>query len=238
LTAAGRLVALDVARGAAVVAMVLYHFSYDLAYFGVFDLSAMRSGPGYWAGRTIGGTFIFIAGISLSLRYARSPGAAPFVSRGSRVFAYGMVLTVLTLLFTDEPILFGILHLIGLSMILAYPLLRLGALNLLPAALFISLGLLFGGASAPHPWLVPFGVEPPFFMLDYWPLFPWFGVILLGSAAGTLLKAARAKLARSPAPLRPLVFLGRNSLTVYFVHQPVLIAALVLLGAGDAGSFL
>jgi len=241
--AGGRLLTLDALRGAAVVAMVLYHFSYDLALFGVFDLSVMRSGPGYWAGRAIGGTFIFLAGFSLSSRYARSPAPSPFVWRGLGIFGYGMVLTVLTLIVVpEEPILFGILHLIGLSTILAYPFLRLGPLCILPAALVFALYSLFGGASADHPWLVPFGVEPPFFMIDYWPLLPWFGVALLGAAAGAPFarrsRPATAHAVPAPPALRPLVFLGRNSLPVYFVHQPVLIAALLLLGVGDAGALL
>jgi len=240
--ARGRLAWLDAVRGAAVVAMVLYHLSYDLAFFGLFDVSVMRSGPGYWAGRAIGGTFVFLAGVSLSLRYARSPVLAPFVWRGLRVFAYGMVITALTSLFIAEPILFGVLHLIGLSTILAYPLLRLRALNVAPAMLVIAAGLLLGGTSADQPWLAPLGVEPPFFMIDYWPVFPWFGVALLGVAAGSLLTGnkTQATVARSPSPrlLRPLTFLGRNSLSVYLIHQPVLVAALVLLGVGDAGAFL
>jgi len=238
--AGGRLYPLDALRGAAVGAMVLYHFSYDLALFGVFDLSAVRSGPGYWTGRAIGGTFIFLAGVSLSSRYARSPDPAPFVWRGLRVFGYGMVLTILTLVVVpEEPILFGILHLIGLSTILVYPLLRFGPLCILPAALVLALYSLFGGASADHLWLVPFGVEPPFFMIDYWPLLPWFGVALLGASAGApFARRSRPAAAHAPPALRPLVFLGRNSLPVYFVHQSVLIAALLLLGVGDAGALL
>jgi len=238
--AGGRLPGVDALRGAAVVAMILYHFTYDLALFGLFDLSVMRSGPGYWAGRAIGATFIFLAGFSLQLRYARSRAPAPFVWRGLRVFAYGMVLTVLTLVAVpEEPILFGILHLIGLSTILAYPLLRLGPLCVVPAALIFALLLPFGGASADHPWLVPLGVEPPFFMIDYWPLLPWFAVTLLGAAASALFARWRHPgAAPAPLALRPLAFLGRNSLFVYFIHQPVLLAALVLLGVGDAGALL
>jgi uncharacterized membrane protein len=64
---------------------------------------------------------------------------------------------------------------------------------------------------------------------DYVPLFPWTGVVLLGIAAGHLLWrhafAPLAWLARAPAPLR---WLGRHSLVVYMVHQPLLLGALWL----------
>jgi uncharacterized membrane protein len=71
-------------------------------------------------------------------------------------------------------------------------------------------------------------------MLDYWPIFPWFGVMLLGVFVGNALYSDVSKQAARTAPRpplsRPLAFLGRHSLLVYFVHQPILIAALVLLG--------
>ena len=51
--------------------MVLYHFSYDLAYFGVFDVGFFRSGLGLDTGRLIGGSFILLAGLSLTLSYGR-----------------------------------------------------------------------------------------------------------------------------------------------------------------------
>jgi uncharacterized membrane protein len=64
---------------------------------------------------------------------------------------------------------------------------------------------------------------------DYVPLFPWTGVLLVGIAAGHALVrtrfAALAPLAKVP-PL--LQWLGRHSLAVYLVHQPVMIGALWL----------
>ncbi len=64
---------------------------------------------------------------------------------------------------------------------------------------------------------------------DYVPLFPWLGVALVGVAAGDALVrrsfAPLASLARAP---RALVWLGRHSLAVYMVHQPILIGALAL----------
>jgi uncharacterized membrane protein len=83
-------------------------------------------------------------------------------------------------------------------------------------------------------WL---GTDPTFFMIDYWPIFPWFGVMLFGIAAGNVLYRDRRKRAASstpsPSAARPLAFLGRHSLVVYLVHQPILLAALILLGVGS-----
>jgi uncharacterized membrane protein len=131
---------------------------------------------------------------------------------------------------------FGILHLIGASIILAYPFLGLKLPNVALGAACIATGLYLHGFH--NSWLVWLGTRPDFFMLDYWPIFPWFGVMLLGVFAGNALYGDRGKLDASPSArppsVEPLTFLGRHSLLVYLVHQPILLAALLLLGVGDA----
>lgn len=236
---------IDALRGTAVVAMVLYHFSYDLAYFGVFDVGFFRSGIGLNTGRLIGGSFIFLAGLSLTLSYGRAttsrrPGNLfrKYLSRGLRIFSYGLIITLVTWIFLpNEMIVFGILHLIGASIILAYPFLTLKLANVALGFACIAVGFLLGGLDVDSPWLVWLGTDPTFFMLDYWPIFPWFGVMLLGVAAGNVLYRDRRKQAASSTPrtsaARPLAFLGRHSLAVYLIHQPVLLAALILLGVGS-----
>ena len=237
---------IDALRGIAVVAMVLYHFSYDLAYFGLFDVGFFRSGLGLNTGRLIGGSFIFLAGLSLTLSYGRATVARPsggklfrkYLSRGLRIFSYGLVITLLTWIFLpNEMIVFGILHLIGASIILAYPFLTLKIPNVVLGAACIAVGFLLRDLDVDSPWLVWLGTDPTFFMLDYWPIFPWFGVMLFGIAAGNTLYGDRRKQATPPTPspqaVRPLAFLGRHSLVVYLVHQPVLLAALILLGVGS-----
>ncbi len=241
----GRLWEIDALRGIAVVAMIAYHFSYDLAYFGLFDVGFFRAGIGLDAARLIGGTFISLAGISLTLSYgkavsSRASGRSLFwkyLGRGLRIFSYGLAITLLTWIFLpNEMIVFGILHLIGVSVVLAYPFLNLKLPNVVLGVTCIALGAFLRGIEVHSAWLVWLGADPTFFMPDYWPIFPWFGVMLLGVAAGNFLYGDRTKLAARPQPrvVRPLTFLGRHSLTVYLVHQPVLIAALVLLGVGEA----
>jgi uncharacterized membrane protein len=237
---------IDALRGIAVVAMVLYHFSYDLAYFGVFDVGFFRSGLGLDAGRLIGGSFILLAGLSLTLSYGRATASRSsggklfrkYLSRGLRIFFYGMVITLLTWIFLpNEMIVFGILHLIGASIILAYPFLNLKLPNVALGGACVAIGSVLRDLDVDSPWLVWLGTDPTFFMLDYWPIFPWFGVVLFGIAAGNALYEDRRKQAASstprPSAVRPLAFLGRHSLVVYLVHQPVLLAALILLGVGS-----
>ncbi len=237
---------IDVLRGIAVVAMVLYHFSYDLAYFGIFGVGFFRTGLGLETGRAIGTSFIFLAGLSLALSYQRAVAHQPsgrklfrkYLGRGVRIFSYGLLITFLTWIFVPrEMILFGVLHLIGASIVLAYPFLGLRLPNVALGAGCIAIGLYLRNFDAGHPWLAWLGIRPDSFMLDYWPIFPWFGVVLLGIFAGNALYGDRRKqTTHVPPPLpaiRPLAFLGRHSLPAYLLHQPILLATLMLLGVGD-----
>ncbi len=228
-------------RGIAVVAMVVYHFTFDLAYFvGLFDVGFFRHGVGLSVGRVIGGTFIFLAGLSLTLSYGRASGGRGFskyLGRGMRIFSYGLVITLVTWVFVPrEMIFFGILHLIGISIIFAYTFLKLKFTNVVLGAGCIALGLyLRQDFVVGSLWLAWLGGRPTLPTLDYWPILPWFGVMLLGIAAGNALYGSASKRTSRTTPqlLRPLTFLGSHSLPVYLIHQPVLIAALVLLGFAE-----
>ncbi|MDP9480877.1 MAG: DUF1624 domain-containing protein, partial [Actinomycetota bacterium] len=93
-----------------------------------------------------------------------------------------------------------------------------------------------------EPWLLPFGVVPEGWMMpDYRPLLPWFGVVLTGLGFGNLVygdgKRPEALPQESPTLARPLLPLGRNSLLIYLVHQPVLVTLLALFGIVDLNLF-
>ena len=146
-------------------------------------------------------------------------------------------ITLVTYLFIGKGfIVFGVLHLIGLSLLLAYPFLRLKRANVIFGLLFILLGIYLQNISVGFPWLLWLGLAPPdFYSVDYFPVFPWFGVILVGMGLGSQLypgyrrKMDLPDLSRSPF-VRAMAFLGRNSLAIYLVHQPIMIAIMYLAG--------
>ena len=88
----------------------------------------------------------------------------------------------------------------------------------------------------PFPWLLWLGLPPvAYATFDYFPLLPWFGLILLGVWLGGLLYAGGRRGFPLPdlggaLPVRLLDFLGRHSLLIYLIHQPILMGALGLLG--------
>lgn len=231
----------DAARGVAIAMMVVYHLVYDLDTFGGYDI---ESTSGFWAhfADATASAFLLLVGISLSISYSRAGGRGrdlfgKYFRRGLRIFAYGMALTLVFFVLDMGAVVFGILHLIGVSIILAYPFLRFRLPTLLPGLSLIAVGVYMRieGVSSESPWLLPFGVVPEnLSMPDYRPLIPWFGVVLLGLVAGNVLYGGGRRPAivakRAPAVAKPLVPPGRNSLFIYLIHQPILIALLAGLG--------
>jgi uncharacterized membrane protein len=240
----------DAARGVAIAMMVVYHLMYDLDYFGGYPI---ESTSGFWArfADATASAFLLLVGVSLAISYARASAGHPgrslfgkYLLRGIRIFAYGMALTVVFLVFGMGVVAFGILHLIGVSIILAYPFLRYRFANLFLGLSLVAAGVYMRieGLSSQSPWLLPFGVVPEnLVMPDYRPLLPWFGVVLLGVFAGNLVYGGLRRPAlvagKAPAVARPLLPLGRNSLFVYLIHQPILIALLAAFGVIQIGLF-
>jgi uncharacterized membrane protein len=226
--------------------MVVYHLAYDLDTFGGYGIES-TSGFWAWFADATASAFLLLVGISLAISYSRTGAErglfGKYLRRGLRILAYGMALTVVFLALGLGVVAFGILHLIGVSIILAYPLLKYRLPNLLLGVSVIAVGwyIQAQNVSSESPWLLPLGVVPEnLFMPDYRPLLPWFGVVLLGLFAGNVLYGGGRRPAgvarKAPPAARPLVPLGRNSLFIYLVHQPILIALLAGLGVIEVGA--
>ena len=228
-----RLPAIDMARGIALAAMVVYHLVWDLSFLGLID-PTVRDSP-LWTGfaRVIAASFLTLAGIGLVLGHGRGIDRRKFVRRLAIVTGAALLVTLATFfIFPDAFVFFGILHAIALGSVLALPFLFLPVWLTLAAA-----GLV---------WLLPFLVRSPAFSApsliwlglgdrmpnstDFVPVFPWFGFVLLGVAATRLVDASRLALPEpNSKPGRLLVQAGRNSLLVYLVHQPLLYGTLWLI---------
>ena len=232
---------MDAARGVAIIMMIVYHSTYDLDTLGGYDI---QSTSGYWAlfADVTAGLFLFLVGVSLAISRARTTLMGwrlfgKYLARGLRILAYGIVLTVVFLVLGMGVVAFGILHLIGISIILAYPFLRLRFANLVLGVLIFVAGqyILAQDLYSQSFWLLPFGVVPEnVIMPDYRPLLPWFGVVLIGLFFGNVVYGDGRRPAipedRAPVLARPLDPLGRNSLSIYLIHQPIIIALLAALG--------
>ena len=234
----------DAARGVAIIMMIVYHTTYDLDTLGGYDV---QSTTGYWAlfADLTAGLFLFLVGVSLAISRARTSLTGwrlfgKYLARGARILAYAAALTVVFLALGMGVVAFGILHLIGISIILAYPFLRLRLTNLVLGTLIFLAGqyILAQDLGSQSIWLLPFGVVPEgVIMPDYRPLLPWFGVVLIGLFFGNVVYGGGRRPAvlgdKAPMLARPLLPPGRNSLFVYLIHQPIIIALLAVTGVVD-----
>jgi uncharacterized membrane protein len=242
-----RLWEVDTLRGMAIVTMVFYHFVWDLVFFGLYQANLL-TGPWQTFARGIATTFIFVMGVSLTLSYTRECQKtgrtnlfAKYLVRGAKIFGWGLVITVATYFFVGRGfVIFGILHLLGASIILAYPFLHQDKwVSLIAGLLAIGLGTYLNSLVAPHPWLIWLGIpQSGRYMVDYYPVLPWSGIALLGIFAGSLLYPGGQRGfdwpdLGWPLPIRSLRFLGRHSLFIYLTHQLVLIGAFFALGFGS-----
>ncbi len=216
---------LDVLRGLCVVSMVLYHAMYDVVNILGIPIFWFRELPGYLWQQSICWTFILLSGFCWSL--SRKP-----LRHGLILTACGGAVTLATwLAMPEETIQYGVLTLLGLSALLAYPLRALA--RRLPVelpgwlGLFLSVLLFFLLRDVPRGFLGFEGFKlsplspalyqydaltvlgfpsPAFVSSDYFPLIPWFFLYLTGICLWQVLsrreKALRALAWQPRSPLR------------------------------------
>ena len=183
---------LDDIRGIAVISMVLYHLMWDLVYMGGLDIGWYMGLPGLLWQRSICLTFILLSGFCWQLGRHR-------LRRGLIVFAGGAAVSLATLaVMPENRVLFGILTLLGCSMLIMIPLDRLLCRCPAPAGLIVS-GALF--AATQNVWMgdMLFGLiklpetlyrnlltawlgfpSDGFFSADYYPMIPWLFLFMAG----------------------------------------------------------
>lgn len=227
-----RIPLVDAWRGTALLFMVAYHFCFDLNYFGFARFDFQRDIVWLTLRALILSQFLLVVGVSLHLATARGLD----INRHARrllvlVLSAGAVSAASYLVFPASGIFFGVLHFIAVASLLGLLFVRFHTLNAVLGIAWILFGLLYRDAWFDQPWANWVGLmtRKPF-TEDYVPLFPWFGVVLLGLFLGKSV-AGRGW----PAAWRPrgwwgrmLTRAGRHSLAIYMLHQPVLLGVLYL----------
>ena len=216
---------LDALRGVCILCVIVVHFLFDLSFFGGLNLTL----PAWYVFiQEYGGAiFVVLSGVCVTL-------GSKSVRRGLIVFACGMLITAVTygmyrlgMSGADVVVKFGVLHLLGVCM-LVYP-----AFKKLPPATLTVLGLVIAitgyairGVVVPQRWLFPLGLNyEGFTSSDYFPLFPQLGYFLIGAAIGKT--AYREKKTLLPGSFqktgiaRFFCWCGRQSLFIYLLHQPI-----------------
>ncbi|HJJ31066.1 MAG TPA: heparan-alpha-glucosaminide N-acetyltransferase [Methanocorpusculum sp.] len=241
---------IDAARGAAIIGMIFFHFAAALVMFHLVEetdrfLAVFNT---YVFGTAV---FVILAGISMVLRHERMRFKGKtdkeyyktLVFRALLLFAIGMGITLVTWIFSlivsdgQNFIKFGFLHMLGISMLIAIPLLRFRKWNILFGAILMAIGILLIPQITSPEWLFPLGIHSAEFLLytpDYFPILPWAGVLLLGVGFGNVFypNGIRGfKLTYKPKKfIRFLAKTGNGMVTliIYLVHMPIIMGILML----------
>ncbi|MDY8109584.1 heparan-alpha-glucosaminide N-acetyltransferase [Fulvimarina sp. 2208YS6-2-32] len=232
----GRIDTIDVLRAIALLAMAIYHFTWDLGNFGYVPRDMATSGGWIVFARCIASSFLFLVGFSLILAHARGIRWRPFLVRLAQIVAGAAAITLVTLFVTpDSFVFFGILHQIAFASLAGLLFVRVPWFVSLPLGVaVIALPFVYSSAifdPRAFVWIGLHATAP--FSNDFVPVFPFFGVVLLGIATGRLtvdhdlLRFVR-RIDPKLGPLRRLAPLGRHSLAFYLLHQPLLFGLVFL----------
>ena len=247
-----RLHLLDTIRGMAILGMFLIHINYDLPVILGIDPEYTYSFGYHVFGQIVRGTFIFLSG------YCAFMGKKT-LKRGLIVSAAGLFITITTVIagvMTNGgfiPIYFGVLTLIGASMLLSIPFRKIinkknapvfffaflicffltihvyaGYAGFYGMPLFYYPDFLYSAKNEVLSMVTAFFGFPGlrFQSSDYFPLMPWFFLFMSGFSlygwAGEKINGLKIMKLR----IEPVTFLGRYSLWVYLIHQPVFLGIL------------
>jgi len=236
---------LDSFRGLVLISMILYHACWDLVYIFNMKWSWYLGAGAYIWQQSICWSFIFLSGFCWSL--GRKP-----LKRGLLVFMAGLFVSVITVVFMPENrVIFGVLTLIGSCMLLMIPLEKV--IKKVPAGWGLTVSMLFficmrnmnKGFLGFEEWnlvrlpdalyrgrLMTFlgFMEPGFYSTDYFSLFPWLFLFLSGYFFYNILKEKQGFMEKYlTGKWEPLSFLGRHSLPIYMLHQPVIYGVFMIM---------
>mgnify|MGYP001330101490 CR=1 FL=1 len=239
MSASQRSQLIDGLRASAVIAMIIYHFGWDLGEFGFLDRIKVNSG--YWKifAQSVGVSFLFISGVSFWMSVSRGINAYKFILRLSVLLAAAMSVTLGTYIFAGESfVFFGILHLLAACSIFGLLVFRFPPWVLfLLVAFLIIMPQYFSSAFFEPRYLSWTGLYNSFTgSVDFYGFMPWSAAYILGLAfAKSIVKHRLGSVWTSSGIFigntntffeRGFFWIGRNSLFVYIVHQPILIGAI------------
>ena len=220
-----RLHGLDLLRGLTLISMIAYHGIWNLKYLFGVDIPWYEKLPGYLWQQSICWTFILLSGFCFLMGSRQ-------LKRGLMIFGGGALVSAVTLIAMPENlILFGILTFTGSAMMLMVPLEKV--LRKVPAGIGVAAAMalffFFRNWQAPA-WcyrnlLTAYLGFPTrqFVSMDYFPLLPWIFLFVAGYFLCRILRSRgwdEKLFTRGNVPV--INWLGRHTLPIYLIHQPVL----------------
>jgi uncharacterized membrane protein len=225
---------IDFLRGFGIILMLISNFVTDLQIFLNYPYSL------FWHAFALltASIFVFTSGASFYVCYSRGRNVKKILRRFAKLMSLGLLITLTTTtLLKVGAIYFGILHFLALAWILAIPFHRFGFFNCFFGVLFILLYPIIDSLHSENVILLPIGITPRnFYTFDYFPIIPWFGIFLFGLTFGRFM-ANREPSNNGNSVVRSMCYIGRNSLKIYLIHQPIFVTLIVLM-FGDTNGIL
>lgn len=214
---------LDLLRGAAVILMVCFHFGYDLAFFGYTSYVTTVDMEWIIFRGLVLSMFLLAVGMSSYLAYSDGINWKKVWMRSLRLTVVALLISIGSyFVFPEEWIYFGVIHFIMIATLVSLAFLKRPNVSLILGVGIIVTYVL--GYFHLDP-LLSYSVEHfhiPEYTVDVVSFTPWFGVVLIGiflmhkKLFGLCIKESKAG--------RRVAFLGKHSLIIYLLHQPLLFA--------------
>ncbi|MBF7073046.1 DUF1624 domain-containing protein [Glaciecola sp. MH2013] len=206
--------------------MVIFHFIYDLKFFGYVDWNT-PDGHGWRSFRhLILISFFLCLGASLHLTHAQSYQWKKFWKRWAQIAASAGIITATSLIMVPANyIYFGVLHFIAIASMCCVLFAPFPKTSLAIGTVIIAVYQL-GFVSGLWPFTT---IRPllPAYSNDYVGIFPWLGVVFLGiylASTHWLRSDPFSQLTVKPHLSTWLTKPGQHSLIIYLLHQPLFFA--------------
>ncbi len=227
LSSKDRLMTLDFLRGFSVFLMIIFHLCFDLNHFDYIDIKIYSGAFWHYFRWLIVNLFIFTAGYSISIVHKKKILWPKALKRSGLLLVLSMMITVATyFLFPYSWVYFGILHFFAVATVMVLPLVYFPKVALILAAL-LGLGYYFDflGTHFIYLWLQPL-LHLPQYPEDIVPILPWIIPMLIGMYVGYYRALPEIKVLQK---CKTVLFMGRHSLAVYMIHQPILFGSFMIL---------
>jgi len=221
-----RFLVVDTLRGFAIFLMIIYHFCFDLNYFGFvhFDIYNKEGRFWFYFSRVTLSIFLYCVGTSLVLAHPEKINWRKVLKRFLLLLGASILISVVSFqIFPKSWIYFGVIHFITIASILGLLFIRSTLLSIIAAVtLFL---IYYFDVVNPHFMFEPFREYLPRYTEDRVPLLPWMIPVLVGIVAARLKWQHKIRQPIHPFSLG-LAWGGRHALIIYLLHQPILFAFL------------
>jgi len=216
-----RYIMIDFLRGLGILLMIIFHFVFDLNFSRVVHITFLNNPFWIGFGRLILTIFLICVGMGLALVHKTGIKWSSVKKRFYKIGGWALIITIITYILVPKHfIFFGVLHCIAVASVVG-----IFFVNRPKLSLFLCL-LLFIPHVIFQPTLIPISKWLGVIPIDHIPLYPWVGMVFLGIYLESI--NFHKIFLKKNLLTKPFELMGKHSLKIYLVHQPLLFSLLFL----------